>query len=183
MKFKRIFWACAFALIGSQASAFELSGSDFEKVGIEKNIDPVLLYSVALAESAYSSEGSTSGASPYPWTLRTRGEAFYAESKAAAAQHLNLILQTTRSVDIGLMQVNYRWHRHRVARAEDLLDPLTNLRVGADILNENLARLPDDLVSALGSYHSGNPARRQIYGLTVFTIYESLKANGRHRAY
>ena len=37
----------------SNANALDLSGTVFEQVGQEKNIDPHLLYAVALAESAY----------------------------------------------------------------------------------------------------------------------------------
>ena len=37
----------------SNANALDLSGTVFEQVGQEKNIDPQLLYAVELAESAY----------------------------------------------------------------------------------------------------------------------------------
>lgn len=155
--------------------AVNLSGTVFEKVGIEKDIDPHLLYAVALAESAYSPNKKARGAAPYPWTLRLPERPIYATSKNDAEQQLSKVLTYTSAVDVGLMQVNVRWHKHRVKHARDLLDPETNVRVGADILLENLKRYPNDLIAALGRYHSSRVDRRNQYGLTVYYIYQNLK--------
>ena len=73
------------------------------------------------------------------------------------------------------MQINWRWHKHRVKRPEDLLDPLTNVRIGADILLENIRRSPSDLVATLGRYHSHSVKKRNQYGLTVYYIYDQIK--------
>ena len=132
----------------SNANALDLSGTVFEQVGQEKNIDPHLLYAVALAESAYSPVKNARGAAPYSWTLRLPNKPIYATSKMHAKEELFGILKYTSSVDVGLMQINWRWHKHRVKRPEDLLDPLTNVRIGADILLENFRRSPTDLVAA-----------------------------------
>lgn len=159
----------------SNAHSLDLSGTVFHQVGLEKNIDPNLLYAVALAESAYSPLKGAKGAAPYPWTLRLPNKPIYARSRQQAKQELQKILLNTSTVDVGLMQVNVRWHKHRVNRPEDLLDPLTNVRVAADILLENFKRSPDNLVTALGNYHSNVANRRNQYGLTVLYIYENLK--------
>lgn len=159
----------------SNANALDLSGTVFEKVGLEKNIDPHLLYAVALAESAYSPVKNARGAAPYPWTLRLPNKPIYAPSKAHATEELFKVLKYTSSVDVGLMQINWRWHKHRVKRPEDLLDPLTNVRIGADILLENIRRSPSDLVAALGQYHSHSVKKRNQYGLTVYYIYDQIK--------
>lgn len=159
----------------SNANALDLSGTVFENVGLEKNIDPHLLYAVALAESAYSPVKNARGAAPYPWTLRLPNKPIYAPSKAHATEELFKVLKYTSSVDVGLMQINWRWHKHRVKRPEDLLDPLTNVRIGADILLENIRRSPSDLVAALGRYHSHSVKKRNQYGLTVYYIYDQIK--------
>lgn len=63
----------------------------------------------------------------------------------------------TGSVDIGLMQVNSRWlpvlHRHGLREA-DLLDPCTNLHVGAWILAQSIQRYSATW-EAVGAYHAG----------------------------
>ena len=44
-----------------------------------------------------------------------------------------LAIHRGKSIDVGLLQVNTRWHGHRVDRLESLLDPKINLGVGAAI--------------------------------------------------
>jgi len=55
----------------------------------------------------------------------------------------------------GLMQVVRRWHREKLSPSESLFDPEVNIRVGADILEEYLARADGSLAKALKKY-SGN---------------------------
>ncbi len=161
-------------VIQPNAHAFSLAGTVFDQVGQEKNIDPFLLYAVALCESGFN-PASTRHTSPYAWTLRTPDKAIYAKNQTDAERHLERQLKKSRAIDIGLMQINLRWHGHRVAKPTDLLDPLTNLRVGAAILNENFARHPNDLIVAIGQYHSFIPKRSRSYGMTVWRVYQSLK--------
>jgi soluble lytic murein transglycosylase-like protein len=63
----------------------------------------------------------------------------------------------TGSIDIGLMQINSRWlpilRRHGL-RDSELLDPCTNLQVGAWILAQNFRRYGQTW-EAVGAYHAG----------------------------
>lgn len=56
------------AVLSSAANGIDLSGTVFDKAAKAHNLDPLLVYSVALAESA-SGRGNGS-ISPWPWTLR-----------------------------------------------------------------------------------------------------------------
>ncbi|MCI2809697.1 transglycosylase SLT domain-containing protein [Eoetvoesiella caeni] len=55
----------------------------------------------------------------------------------------------------GLMQVVRRWHREKLHASESLFDPVVNIRVGTDILEEYLESADGDLSEALPKY-SGN---------------------------
>lgn len=163
----------------AQAESFSVKGSIFEAAGRENNIDPVLLYSIALVESAVVAPGKKGYLNPFPWTLRT-DKPFYGASKTEAEAELNRLIKTNRSVDVGLMQINTRWHGHRVDRITDLLDPLTNVRVAAQILNEQFARYSDDAERAVGSYHSSDPERSRWYARHVLRVYTELQKQAAH---
>ena len=57
----------------------------------------------------------------------------------------------------GLMQVQPRWHSERMERlgVTDLLDPVGNVTVGIDYLDECLDRYNGDYAAALTAYSSG----------------------------
>lgn len=156
-----------------QVWALDLSGSIYEEVGNEKALDPVLLYAVALAESAYS-PNQDGWVSPYVYTLRSPTKPYYEKTKKEATARLKELLKESKSIDVGLMQINLRWHGHRVKRPEDLFDAKTNLRVGADILNERLLATGNNWPLALGQYHSFDPERGAQYATVVLAIYYEL---------
>lgn len=147
----------------------------FGEVAQEAGVDPLLLYSVALTESAHKAQG---GVSPHPYALRVASQpGVYPSSRKEAAERLDSLLDSYTSVDVGLMQVNLRWHGHRVDSPHSLLDPRTNLRVGAEILSEAMASTSDPYVG-IGRYYtwSDNDASRR-YGERVLHFYRQLKAS------
>ena len=119
------------AVLSSAANGIDLSGTVFDKAAKAHNLDPLLVYSVALAESA-SGRGNGS-ISPWPWTLRVPGLPFYAKSEdQAKAKLAEFQQQYGRAIDVGFMQVSVRWNGHRVSSPAELLDPETNVMVGAE---------------------------------------------------
>lgn len=176
---KKIIATTALALWLTPTHAFDLSDTLFEKYGNQLNLDPLLIYSVALAESAKANSNRDLG--PHPWTLRA-DKAFYSSSKEEAEKILNKLLKQTKSVDVGLMQVNVRWHGHKVSQPTDLLDPLTNMKIGATFLAEMINNTPNDLELGIGKYHVGptitanNKSRAKNYGQRVLAIYQNILA-------
>ena len=148
--------------------ALDLSGTVYEIAGREYDIDPSLLFSISRVESATETGDGT--ISPYPWTLRS-DKPFYGRTKKEAEKELARLLARGISVDIGLMQVNSRWHGHRVTNPAELLDPLTNIRVGAQILSERLKAHPHDAAKAVATYHSFDPDRGRWYAGKVFRVW------------
>lgn len=172
--------AVAAALLMSSASnAFDLSGTIFDAAGRNAGLDPKLLYSVALAESALGRGQGQLG--PHPWTLRSDYKVVYAKTRAEAEQSLtNHIAKYGKLIDVGLMQINLRWHGEKVKDPIELLDPKTNLQLAAEYLSQMISSTPSDIELAIGKYHVGpvataeNTPRARNYGSRVLAIYRNL---------
>ncbi|WP_051331330.1 transglycosylase SLT domain-containing protein [Methylocaldum szegediense] len=151
-----------------------IQGTIWEQIAEQRQLDPYILYAVALVESRRIHQ---SLAKPWPWALNQAGRSILPKSKEEAAAVLKVALDKGRSnIDVGLMQVNVRWHGCRVKHPEDLLDPVTNIRVAADVLAEAIGSVPDNLVLGIGRYHSwgdNNAALR--YGRKVLAVAALLK--------
>ena len=157
-------------LMSKSALAFDLEGMAWANVARNEGVDPLMLYAIALTESGRPAEQGQ--IEPWPWALNVSGDPIFAESREEAVELL--ATHHDKSVDVGLLQVNTRWHGHRVDRLEALLDPETNLAVGAAILKEALASTPGDLTAGIGRYHSSKPERAEAYARTVLALYRHL---------
>jgi hypothetical protein len=139
----------------------------YQRVATEYDLPPALLYAVALTESGQSalSEGRFR---PWPWALNINGVGHYFTSRQEALQALQVALANANSsVDIGLMQVNWRYHHAALGSAREALDPYHNLRVAAAILRDCLNEHPNWMQTA-GCYHAPNDSTRaQAYASRV----------------
>lgn len=161
-------------LYAATSSAIELRGTIWDRIAERYRLDPYLLYSVALAESAVPRGGATT--SPWPWVIRSPAGAIYVNSRYEAERRLKreIVKWDAANIDVGLMQISSGWHRDRVREISELLDPETNLRIAAEILSEALRSAPDDMVLGIGRYHSWDPSRARWYGQRVLSIYRNL---------
>lgn len=154
-----------------------LQGSVYEKVGKETGIDPGLLYSVSLLESAARSgrESGVSYIAPSPYAIRGPGGSVYPATYDDAVNELKRQISRygKRRLDIGLMQINGQ-HWSRVDRPEELLNPYTNVKIGAELLQDALDREKDDLELAIGHYHSPTEWRARSYGSRVLAVYDNI---------
>ncbi|HEC26058.1 MAG TPA: lytic transglycosylase domain-containing protein [Gammaproteobacteria bacterium] len=127
-------------------------------IATERGVPSTMLYAVAMTESATQINDSNLYR-PWPWTLNVAGKGYFFDSRIEAWQALkSWIRQGRRSIDIGLMQVNWRYHGKKLGTPWQALDPYHNLRVGADILN-NCYQTRKDWWASVGCYHS--PANKQ----------------------
>jgi len=152
-----------------------LQGTAWWQIATERGLDPYILYAVALVESARINARL---AAPWPWALNRQGRPIIPSSRLEARGILNDALNKgIRSIDVGLMQVNVRWNGHRVHRPDDLLDPETNIRVGADVLTEAIDSAPGDLALGIGRYHTGwrNDTDAYRYGRRVLAIAQQIR--------
>ena len=138
-------------------------------------LDPYVLYAVALIESA---KGSTKNqVTPWPWALNKAGKSIIPASQQEARTILNNTLaEGSRNIDVGLMQINVHWQGHRVDKPEQLLNPVTNLQIGALVLAEAIQSVPNDLVLGIGRYHSWqNVSAAVAYGKKVLAVANQIR--------
>lgn len=146
------------------------------QVARRHRIDPYILYAVALTESRKN--GEQNRVMPWPWAINNAGNAFIPNSQQEAEALLNQMLdQGKRNIDIGIMQVNLRWHGHRVAKPELLLIPSTNLEIGASVLSEAIQSVPGNLAHGIGRYYSWKNETAAIqYGQKVIALADQIRA-------
>ncbi len=108
-----------------------------------------ILYAIALTESGrpYRNEDI-----PWPWALNIDGQSVFCDSQQDAVYRVSQAIRHEQSVDIGLMQVNWRWHRQRFSSINESLMPIKNLSAGATILHEQFEHT-NDWWQAVGRYH------------------------------
>ncbi|MCW8885658.1 MAG: transglycosylase SLT domain-containing protein [Motiliproteus sp.] len=113
------------------------------------NVPADILYAVALAESGRSYNGVLL---PWPWTLNVEGRSIFCGSQGEAIVLAAEAINRKQLVDLGLTQVNWRWHQQRFTRVDDALVPMLNLKAGAAILREQY-EVSGDWWQAVGRYH------------------------------
>jgi len=106
--------------------------SAYVSIAQAQDVPAKILYAVACAESGR--EMSDGKIRPWPWALNVAGEARFYSSRFAAYSDLTSELPTQSNIDIGLGQINWYWHRHRLLSAWLALDPYFNLKTAAQLL-------------------------------------------------
>jgi hypothetical protein len=120
------------------------------------SVDPKVLAGIALNESAYNGRA-------WPWTLNVAGRGYFFRSREDAYGAVRALIAAGRyDFDVGIMQINWGYHRHRFASPWDALAPATNIRVAEAILNENYSRT-HSIAKAIAYYHSANPVPGSAY--------------------
>ncbi|MDD2761826.1 MAG: transglycosylase SLT domain-containing protein, partial [Methylomonas sp.] len=113
----------------------------------------------------------------WPWALNKSGKALMPASRREAHALLKQSLdEGNRLIDVGLMQINWRWHGHRVSTPAQLLDPMINVQIGAELLATAIRSAPHDLALGIGRYYSWNNVEAAVaYGQSVMAIADHVR--------
>ena len=107
-----------------------------------------------------------------PWAVNIAGKSYAPKSKEEA---LKLISEnSTKSYDLGIMQINVWWYKRLGIKPEDVINPEVNIIIGAYILGENIAAW-DLTWKAVAAYHTPphkNPQRALEYAKRVWATYK-----------
>ncbi|AGG89099.1 transglycosylase family protein [Rhodanobacter denitrificans] len=142
------------------------------RAGADHGIDPLLLYAIALVESRNQMADGT--VAPRAYVVNIDNVVRYG-TRAEIVDMIHSARTEHRDIrDVGIMQVFWPSHRDLAPDPVALLDPTTNINVGAEILRGALASSVDP-VTALGHYHSYDATRASYYGRAVYTVYHRLQ--------
>lgn len=149
---------------------------------IESGLPRALLAAVSLAESGRV-DPKTRQSRAWPWTINAEGRGYYFKTKEEAVRTTQRLLDSgMRSIDIGCMQVNLRYHPDAFASLEDGFDPMTNVAYGADFLTRLHAQT-GNWPKAVAHYHSQTTSRGGRYFARVIRIWENERNRIANAAY
>ncbi len=147
-----------------------LCGKYIETVAQETNVPPEVIWAVARSESNLGKLG------PWPWTINIHGKGYYFKSKKEMLTFIHKKTKKNRylSIDIGCMQLNTIYHKHKFKNLEEMADIHKNMLVAARYLRELYEsnkrerahkKLPSSRIwgYAVGDYHSQRSLRGAKY--------------------
>lgn len=140
------------------------------EAGAAAGLPDGLLPAIARVESGRGTAGG--GTRAWPWTLNNGGNGTFDETEAEALLRLEDYLAAgVQNVDLGCMQLNWRWHAAAFDSAADMIDPVANTQYAARFL----LALHDELGSweaAIAHYHSREEARGTAYAAKVAAVMQ-----------
>lgn len=114
----------------------------------------------------------------WPWTINAEGRGYHFTSKREAIRAVRrLMAEGKRSIDIGCMQVNLRFHPRAFTSLEEAFDPEANIAYAISFLKD-LHKKSRSWDLAVGNYHSYSPALNQRYYKKVRTLWNKEKRRG-----
>ncbi|MDC5870290.1 hypothetical protein OPW39_15890 [Vibrio europaeus] len=105
----------------------------------------------------------------WPWTVNVGGDGNWFTSKQYAVEFVNEKLgEGLRNVDIGICQMNYRYHSMKFTSVNHMFDPLENMIKAAEYVKQQ--KRADSWEIAIGRYNSpGNEERAEKYRQIVLS--------------
>ena len=143
------------------------------QAGAEAGLPDGLLPAISLVESGRGT--GKGGIAPWPWTLNEGGKGMYFDTREAALAYLaEALARGVTNIDIGCMQLNWKWHSAGFASPEDMIDPVRNTRYAARFMTELHSRL-GSWETAASAYHSTDPDRGRRYLEKVMAARSSFR--------
>lgn len=144
------------------------------EAGAEAGLPDGLLPAISLVEAGRGN--GKGGVAPWPWTLNEGGKGMYFDTREEALAYLKeAVDRGVTNIDVGCMQLNWKWHSAGFETPEDMIDPARNTRYAARFMVELYNRLESWDVAA-SAYHSTDPDRGRRYLAKVQAAQQSFRA-------
>ena len=137
-----------------------------KKYGLPENI----LLSISRVESGYQKVDGVIRA--WPWTLNAGGDSAYFQTKEDALHSLEeRIKKGVTNIDVGCMQLNFRWHKDFFNNLRDMITPMKNVDYAARFLNR-LHQRHGSWEKAVKYYHSSKSKYNVKYYRKVKAVWK-----------
>ena len=157
---------------GAQAASSDWQACRDAAARLEKQhgLPEGMVTSIALVESGRRSPDGTHQA--WPWTINAEGRAYYFATRQEAVDAVRrLLAQGKRTIDVGCMQINLRFHPRAFTSVEEAFDPMSNVAYAAYFLRDLESR-SDSWMQAIGRYHSFSPSLNARYTARVQAVWK-----------
>ena len=159
-----------FTLLESKEKELDNCNYLTEKYGKIYNLPNKLLTSIALVESGIKKSEFKS----WPWTLNVSGKSMYFDNKSETIEYLKSNINLKKSIDVGCMQINTKYHLKNFKDLSHLVEPEENVKYAAIYLLK-LYKKHKSWNEAVSRYHSSIPKRKKNYLKKVYTYWNDLR--------
>ncbi len=112
----------------------------------------------------------------WPWTVNAQGKGRFYKTKAEAVKAVKeLQAKGIKSIDVGCMQINLKYHADAFGSVEEALDPYKNVEYGAKFLKKLYKSKGNDWMKAAMAYHSGVLKKALRYKKKLVVAYAKVK--------
>ena len=109
----------------------------------------------------------------WPWTTNVGGEShFYDTKEQAIAETQKFLDEGTRSIDVGCMQINLRYHPTAFKSLDEAFDPASNVAYATKFL-KSLHDLQGSWPKAIERYHSAAENQKADYREKVMAFWNN----------
>ncbi len=161
---KKVFFitVLSFVLISGLATGGSDTECDKSIASMESKtfVPKKVLYKIALLETGRKLNGRLVS---WPWSLNNAGISYFFKDRRSALEKINeLILAGEVNIDVGCMQLNWRWHGRHFDNLSSMIDPKENVNYASKFL-EQLYEETGSWDTTVKYYHSRNPVHYTKY--------------------
>ncbi|MDG2407190.1 MAG: lytic transglycosylase domain-containing protein [Paracoccaceae bacterium] len=145
------------------------------KVETATGLPQGILASISRVESGHAwDDGLVKG---WPWATNNRGKGKYFDKREEALTYIKEVIASgDRNIDVGCMQINYRWHGKAFKSIDQMIDPAYNVPYAAKFLSILYDR-HGNWDKAIRYYHSGNSKYNRSYLARVKKVWPDVKTH------
>ena len=102
-----------------------------------------------------------------PYAVNIAGKTVIASNQEEAAKTIRHAINSgITNIDVGIAQINYRWHKDNFKNIDEMINPATNIEYAAKLLT-SLFKQYKTWHKAIRHYHSANPDHHRRYSRKV----------------